>query len=93
MDVVVSEDIELAPVGRAMATLLAPILVVATQATPGLSDAMAGLLQRGTVLRFGNVFTLDSVDTALVSPEGFILPSAPISREALRERIMYGAAR
>ena len=93
MDVVVSEDSELAPVGRAMATLLAPILVVATQATPGLSDAMTGLLQRGTVLRFGNVFTLASVDTSPVSPRGFILPSAPVSREALRERIMNGATR
>lgn len=93
MDVVVSEDSELAPVGRAMATLLAPILVASTQGTPGLSDAMTGLLQRGTVLRFGNVFTLESVGTAPVSPEGFLLPSAPLSREALRERIMNDAAR
>lgn len=86
MEVVISEDPELAPVGRAMATLFEPILAASTRGTPGLSDAMTGLFSRGTVLRFGQIFTLESVDTTIVPPEGFVLPSAPLSREALLER-------
>lgn len=88
IDFVISEDPELAPVGRAMATLLGPLLTASMESTPGLGAEMTGLFARGTVIRFGFMWRLDSVDMAPVAAAGFELPSAPIGREAVRARFL-----
>ena len=62
-------------------------LATAGQATPGLTRAMAALLGRGALLRFGDMWRLESIDTTPLHPAIFALPGAPISREQLRERL------
>lgn len=87
IDVVITEDPELAPVGQAMVTQVAPILTASLESMPELGEALMGLFARGTLIRFGFIWQLDSVDTAPVAASAFELPSAPLDRAALRARL------
>ena len=87
MDIVISDDPELAPVGRAMAAQLGPLLTASIASTPGLSQGLADLMARGTVIRFGFVWELESVETGPVDASGFALRGSPLSGEPLRERL------
>ena len=75
------------PVGRAMSAQLGPLLTASMGSTPGLSQGLADLMTRGTVIRFGFVWELESVETGPVDAPGFALPGPPLSGEALRERL------
>jgi len=87
VELVISADPELAPLGPAMAGHLAPFFETIGRATPGLSAAMVELMARGTLIRLGDLWRLDSVVIAPVAPSAFALPSAPIDREALAARL------
>lgn len=87
LDVVISDDPELAPVGRAMEAQLAPLLSASMTGTPGLFQGLADLMARGTVIRFGFLWELESVATGPVDAAAFELPGPVLSGEALRERL------
>jgi hypothetical protein len=86
-EVVISTDPELAPLGRVVAAHFAPFFRTTTRAMPGLAEAVTDLLGRGTLLRFGPLFQLESLDAAPIPASAFALPSAPLSREALAARL------
>jgi hypothetical protein len=86
-ELVISADPELAPIGRAMAAHVAPFFTAMGGAMPGLATAASELMGRGTLIRLGYLWRLESVETAPVPPSAFALPSAPLSREALAARL------
>jgi hypothetical protein len=90
-EVVIGEDADLAPVTAVAVRHLAPFFDTMNRSTPGLAEAIREVLGRGALLRFGPIFQLDSVDAAPVPASAFELPSAPIGREALAERLGLGA--
>ena len=87
LELVISTDPELAPLGRAMAGHIAPFFTAMSSGIPGLAPAASELIQRGALIRLGNLFQLESIDTAPVPPSAFALPSAPLSPEALAARL------
>jgi hypothetical protein len=93
VEFVISADPELAPVGRVFSAQLVAFFPAGGQPVPGLTEAMSDVLSRGAMIRFGELFRLQSVDLAPVPPSAFDLPSAPISRAALRARIVHGVGR
>jgi hypothetical protein len=93
LEFVVSTDADLAPVGRVFQAQFLPMFATQGMTPPGLLEAMTDLLSRGTLLRFGNMLRLEAADTAPVPASAFALPGTPISRDALRERIMSDAGR
>lgn len=89
LEVVISEDPELAPVGREMARLFdsANGLVDAVMGTtPALIGQIRDLLARGTVIRVGDQFRLRSVSTDAVPDSAFALPGPVLTRAQLRAR-------
>ena len=94
LDFVVSNDPELAPLGRVflhsfetsmggMRTMLgAEGGRVAVFGRP-----MLEMFARGAVLRMGNMLRLESVDTHPIPASEFVLPSAPLSRAELEARL------
>lgn len=93
LDVVISRDPDLAPIGRAMAVQFPPFFAAVGGRVPGVGDALAGLLRRGTMLKLGTIFQLQAIDRAPIAAGAFVLPGRLISREALRERVMREAGR
>lgn len=87
LELVISADPELAPLGRALAGHIAPFFTTMGGAMPGVAAAASELMARGTLIRLGDLWRLDSVETAPVPPSAFALPSAPISAEALAARL------
>lgn len=86
---VVSRDADLAPIGAALARQFTGS-VEALQGFPGASDFGAHILDifsRGTVIRLGNLFRLESVDTSPVSPSEFVLPDTVLTREEFIARM------
>lgn len=86
-ELVISTDPGLAPLGRAMARPLAPMFATMGRAIPGLAEALSDVLGRGALLRFGPLFRLESLGNAPVPASTFVLPSPPITREALAARL------
>lgn len=93
LEFVLSTDADLAPIGQVFRAQFLPMLTAQSSTPPSLAAAMTDLLSRGALLRFGSMFQLEAVDAAPVPPSTFELPSAPVSRDVLRERIMGMAAR
>jgi len=87
LDLVISADPELAALGRALAGHIAPFFTTMGGAMPGVAAAASELMARGTLIRLGDLWRLDSVETAMVAPSSFALPSAPISAQALAARL------
>lgn len=88
IDLVISTDADLAPIGRVFQYQFLPMLAAQGVSPPGLAAAMTDLLSRGALLRFGALFQLEAVDMAPVPASTFELPAAPVSRDVLRARIM-----
>ena len=87
LELVISADPELAPLGPAMAAHIAPFFETMSGAMPGVSAAVVELMARGTLIRLGDLWRLDSVEIAPVAPSAFALPSPPIDRAALAARL------
>jgi hypothetical protein len=85
-ELVISTDPELAPLGRAIGSLVGVFGITMSRTAPGLGTAVSELVGRGTLLRFGPLWRLESVEVAPVPQSAFALPSAPLSPEALRAR-------
>jgi len=89
-EIVICPDADLAPLGRAMALHFGTIMASASRSAPGVGRALVDLLGRGTVLRIGDMWRLESIEIGPVPPSAFALPSAPISREELLARLRAG---
>jgi len=100
LDMVISNDPELAPLGR----LFARQFGSSTQGLATMMGSTAGafgtdflqsfqtLLARGAPLRMGHLMQLESIDTRPVPASEFVLPSAPLTRDQLVERLGWPAA-
>ena len=80
---VISRDPDLAPIGTALARQFSGS-VEALQGITGVGDFSAhisDIFSRGTIIRMGNLFRLESVDMSPVPPSEFALPDAILSRE------------
>lgn len=86
-DIVISDDPDLAPLRGVMIAHLAPFFDTMGRSSPGLAEAVREVMGRGALLKLGPLFELASVETAPVPHATFELPSPPISREALSERL------
>lgn len=93
VDLVVSADPDLAPIGRALALQFreSSISVGAGVGPLGLSGelprALLAILERGAILRYGNMARLQGVDTRSIPASTFALPAAPMTREQLAARV------
>ncbi len=90
IDAVVTYDDRHASIGRGVA-LYARVLVGRNSRSAGsppgrLEAAVLRLFDRGTVLRFGQVFALDRVESGAIPAERFAAP-APLDRAALKRRM------
>jgi len=92
MEIVISTDPALAPIGRTMAHMirLSENSMAQFMGGRGIGEgfeaAIVGLLQRGTALRIGTVFRLDRVETGRVEPSLFVLPATLLTREQFAAR-------
>ncbi|MBV9882505.1 MAG: hypothetical protein JO276_05805 [Sphingomonadaceae bacterium] len=94
MEMVVSSDPDLTPLGRAMVRQfemsmdgVRTMAGLAADAGAGEWGAMRAVLARGAPLRFGEIMRLTSVEVRPLPASEFILPAAPLSRAALAERM------
>ena len=91
LELVISDDPELAPIGREMARLFesttGPIeAVMGTR--PAALGQIQELLARGTLIRFTGEFRLRSVSTDAIAESAFVLPPGPVlTRAQLRARM------
>jgi len=99
VDVVISSDPDLAPLGHIFArqfetaqsglrTMLGSGAAAAT--SPNFGDQMRVLLARGAPLRMGNIMRLESVDTRPIPASEFVLPGSPLTRAQLEARLGWG---
>ena len=93
LEFVISTDADLAPIARAFRAQFLPFFAAQGASPPGVTEAMTDLLSRGALIRFGDMFRLESIDATPVAEAAFDLPSAPISRDALRARLLSEADR
>lgn len=87
---VVSSDPALAPLGRALAmqTRFAVLRNSADLGGPGnFEKAMIELFEKGAVLRFNRILTLERIDKAPIPAAMFALPEPLLGRDALRARL------
>jgi hypothetical protein len=92
---VLSDDPQLAPVGRAMAMLAVESRYVgAMVGRSGLSvhgpPEVIALIRRGTILRFTHLARLESVSRAPIPPSAFVLPAPPMTRAEYGQRLREG---
>jgi hypothetical protein len=88
-EIVISDDPELAPVGRELARLFAsgaPMFEALLGRTPEAAAQMQALLARGTPIRLGEELRLRSVSAAPIPDSAFALPGRVLSRAELRAR-------
>jgi|ERR1044072_1239153 hypothetical protein len=90
-DMVISTDPELAPLGRAVGSVIGPFSVTVSRAMPAFGAAVSELAGRGTLLRFGPLWRLERIEIAPVPESTFALPGAPLDRDALRARLRADA--
>lgn len=90
LEIVISEDPELAPVGREMARLFesGSGLVDAVMGTrPAVAGQIRELLARGTLIRLADALRLRSVSSDAIPDSAFALPGPVLTRAELRERM------
>jgi stage V sporulation protein SpoVS len=93
MDLVVGADPDLAPIGRALARQFreSTFVVGAGVDSLGLAGelprAALSIVERGTILRYGDMARLQSVDTSPIPASAFTLPAAPLTREQFAARV------
>ena len=87
VDAVVSPDEDLAPLGRALNFHFGPMIRAMSPNMREVGEAIIGVLDRGALLRLGAMWRLESLDRAPLPASLFTLPSAPISRDELIERL------
>lgn len=89
LEVVISTDADLAPVGRELRTLLGlagwPAATLFGQ-TPDILIKLEEVLARGTPIRIGEQFRLDGVSAEPVPASSFELPGPVLTLEQLRAR-------
>jgi hypothetical protein len=88
-EVVISDDPELAPIGREMARLFdsGSVLLEALFGTmPGAVGQVRQLLARGTLIRLSDEVRLGGVDRAVIPQSAFDLPGRVLTRAQLRAR-------
>jgi hypothetical protein len=88
-EIVISEDPELAPVGREIARLFAsggPIAEAVLGRVPEAMEQVRALLARGTPIRIADRFRLRSVSPAPIPDSAFALPGPVLSRAELAAR-------
>jgi hypothetical protein len=96
MDVVLSDDPELAPIGRALAALFTEdTLGVGGSVGPGgltgnVTPPALALIRRGTILRFSGMARLESVTRAPIPPSAFALPAPPMTFADFAKRLREG---
>jgi len=94
VEIVLSRDDDLAPVGREMLRMLALAEAPASAllgGTPDLIVEIRALLESGTPIRIGDQFVLDGVSADPIAPEAFVLPGPVLTRDELRT-VMGGMA-
>ena len=87
--VVVSDDPELAQLGKLMANQLAKSIAMLSGmvgSTPGMFKQMQSILQTGAPLSFAGM-ELQSVNHAPIDPKRFNLPAQPETLDQIRERM------
>lgn len=90
LEIVISEDPELAPVGREMARLFESangLIDTVMGARPAVIGQIRELLARGTLIRFADEFRLRSVSTEAIADSAFALPAPALTRAELRARM------
>lgn len=87
IEIVISMDPDLAPIGAAMSRAFAPFFSMRGQRHPRVGEAVREIMSRGAVLRLGSMFELESISTEPLPGSLFELPSPPLSREALVARL------
>lgn len=101
LEFVVNTDPDLAPVGRVLASQYGASLegmdrmlgVPFGAGDGGMSAAMRSIFERGTVIRFGRMFRLDSVDANPVPASQFVLPATVLTREQYAARSGFAPPR
>jgi hypothetical protein len=90
VELVISDDAELAPVGREFARLYdsaaTPMVEAVMGTPPAVTRQIRELLGRGTILRIGTDLRLRSVSTAEVADTAFALPGPVLTRAEVRAR-------
>jgi len=89
-DLVISTDPGLAPLGRAMASVIGPFSMAVARSMPGFGAAVSEVIGHGALLRFGPLWRLETIEVAPVPQSAFALPSAPLGIDALRARLLAG---
>lgn len=93
MDVVLSADPELAPIGRALAAQFDESSsgvgagVGPLGLTGNVPPPVKALLGRGTILRYGRMARLESIAMGPIADSAFTLPAAPLSRADFAARL------
>jgi co-chaperonin GroES (HSP10) len=93
MDVVLSADPELAPIGRALAAQFDESASGVGTAVGSLGlrgdvpPLVKALLGRGTILRYGQMARLESVAVGPIADSAFTLPAAPLTRAEFAARV------
>lgn len=88
-EVVISDDADLAPVGRELARLFAsggPLVEALLGSAPEAMAQVNALLARGTPIRIADQFRLRSVSTESIPDSAFALPGPVLSRAQLAAR-------
>lgn len=92
---VVSRDPRLAPIGAVLARQFS----ASTNAMRGVADVtgfwayIADIFARGTVIRFGNLFRLESVDEGEIPSSEFALPETILTRDEFAARMGWPGSR
>jgi hypothetical protein len=88
--VVISDDPDLAPIGKVMANQFGKSMTMVSSMmggnTPGLFKEMVRVLQTGAPLRFAGM-ELISVNHAAIDPKRFDLPGEPETLDQIRDRL------
>jgi hypothetical protein len=89
VEIVISQDPELTPVGREMARLFdgsTPVIAATLGAMPPAVAQIRELIGRGTMIRFADAIRLRSVSTDALPDSAFVLPGPVLTRAQLRAR-------
>jgi hypothetical protein len=87
VEIVISAEAELAPLGRTLFRHFGAMITSISASAPRVGAALRDVLGRGTLLRLGGIWRLESIDGAPIPPSTFALPSAPIGPAELPARL------
>lgn len=88
MELVISTAPELQQVGRAVAGHIVPWLSVVPGPEAEIAETLRTVLQRGALVRLGNLLVLDRIDRSPIPAERLRLPSPPLDQQALTSRML-----